>query len=181
MFAPWHFPAVYVIDVYLDRKRKLTAPYYSELESERLDTTNDEIIPRSEVATILAQAQTESWGPIGTVPIDMIESCVITKLPSKLTLTLSTQYLIEAAQIFHSKTNGMGAIFHGSETSGSAQLEIIEIQRTEQVVEGVEDKDQVLMEEPGLSRRNIRRIEVWREEVARCSDSESAVSDASTE
>ena len=149
-----------------------------------MDTSNDEIIPRSEVATILAQAQAQSWGPIGTVPIDMAGSCVITRLPSKLTLTLSTQYLIEAAQMSRNNTNAMEVISHGSEISGSAQLEIIEIQRTEQVVEGVEDKDEVqvlLMEEPGLSKRGIRRIEVWREEVARYSDSESAVSDASTE
>ena len=164
-----------------DRERKLTTPYSSELERLKLDTTNDEIIPRSEVATILAQAQAQSWGPIGTFPIDMVESCVITKLPSKLTLTLSTQYLIEAAQMFRSNTNAVEAKFHGSEISGSARLEIIEIQRTEQPVEGVEDNDQELMEEPGLSKRNIRRIEVWREEVARCSDSESADSDASME
>lgn len=112
----------------------------------------------------------------------MAGSCVITKIPSKLTLTLSTRCLIEAAQMFHGNTNAMEAIFHGSEISGSAQLEIIEIQRTEQqVVEGVEDNDQVLMEEPGLSKRSIRRIKVWREEVARYSDSESSVSDASSE
>src|SRR5258708_3314587 len=145
-----------------------------------MDTSNDEIIPRSEVATILAQAQAQSWGPIGTVPIDMTESCVITKIPSKLTLTRSTQCLIEAAQMFRGNTNAMVAIFHGSEMSGSAQLEIIEIQRTEQVVEDVEENDQVLVEEPGLSKRNIRRIKVWREEVARYSDSESTVSDTAT-
>jgi len=145
-----------------------------------MDTTNDEIIPRSEVATILAQAQAQSWGPIGTVPIDAAGSCVITKLPSKLTLTLSTQRLIEAAQMSRSNTNAIEAIFKSSETSGSAQLEIIEIERTEQVVEGVEEKDEILVE-PCLSKRGVRRIEVWREEVARYSDSESAVSDTSTD
>ena len=146
-----------------------------------MDTTNDEIIPRSEVATVLAQAQAESWGPIGTVPIDMAGSCVITKLPSKLTLSLSTQCLIQAAQMSHS--NAIDAMYQGSEISGSAQLEIIEIERTEQPFEGVVDKGvaPLATEESCLSKRSIRRIEVWREEVARYSDSESAVSDDSTE
>lgn len=144
-----------------------------------MDTTNDEIIPRSEVATILAQAQAQSWGPIGTVPIDMAGSCVITKLPSKLTLTMSTQYLIQAAQMSHA----IDATYQGSEMSGSAQLEIIEIERVEQPVEGIEDREVALLaaEEPPLSKRSIRRIQAWREEVARYSDSESAVSDDSTE
>lgn len=141
-----------------------------------MDTTDDEIIPRSEVATILAQAQAESWGPIGTVPIDMAGSCVITKLPSKLTLTMSTQCLIQAAQMSHN--NAIDAMYQGSEISGSAQLEIIEIERIEQPFQGVEDKDMALLAtEPCLSKRSIRRIEVWREEVARYSDSQSAVSD----
>lgn len=146
-----------------------------------MDTTNDEIIPRSEVATTLAQAQAQSWGPIGTVPIDMLGSCEIIKLPSKLTLTLSTQYLIQAAQMSRSNTNNIEATSQRSGMSGSAQLEIIEIERTEQVAEIVEYKGGVLVEESCLSKRSIRRIEAWREEVSRYSDSESAVSDDSTE
>ncbi len=147
-----------------------------------MDTTDDEIIPRSEVATILAQAQAQSWGPIGTVPIDMAGPCAITKLPSKLTLTLSTQCLIQAAQMLHNNTNAIGATYQGSEISGSAQLEIIEIERMEQPVEGVEDKDVALLAAEGvcLSKRNNMRIEAWREEVARYSDSESTVSDDSS-
>jgi hypothetical protein len=141
-----------------------------------MDTTDDEIIPRSEVATILAQAQAQSWGPIGTVPVDMAGSCVITKLPSKLTITLSTQCLIEAVQMSH--MNAIEATYQRSEISGSAQLEIIE--RMEQLVEGTEVA-LLAAEDPGLSKRVIRRIEAWREEVARYSDSESAVSDDSTE
>ena len=144
-----------------------------------MDTTDDEIIPRSEVATILAQAQAQSWGPIGTVPIDMAGSCVITKLPSKLTLTMSTQHMIQAAQMSHNNTNAIGAAYQGSERSGSAQLGIIEIERMEQPVEGVEDREVALL--VALSKRSIRRIEAWREEVARYSDSESTVSGDSTE
>ena len=144
-----------------------------------MDTIDDEIIPRSEVATILAQAQAQSWGPIGTVPIDMAGSCVITKLPSKLTLTLSTQYLIQAAQISHNNTNANGAAYQGSEISGSAQLGIIEIEGMEQPAEGAEDREVAFL--AALSRRSIRRIEAWREEVARYSDSESTVSGDSTE
>ena len=138
-----------------------------------MDTTDDEIIPRSEVATVLAQAQAQSWGPIGTVPIDMAGSCVITKLPSKLTLTLSTQYLIQAAQMSHNNTNAIGVAYQGSQMSGSAQLGVIEIEM-EQPVEGVEDREVELL--VALSKRSIRRIEAWREEVARYSDSESTVS-----
>ena len=148
-----------------------------------MDTTNDEIIPRSEVATILAQAQAQSWGPIGTVPIDMAGPCVITKLPSKLTLTLSTQCLIQAAQRPHNNTNAIGDTYQGSEISGSAQLEIIETERMERPVEGVEDKDAALLaaEALSMSKRSMKRIEAWREEVARYSDSGSAVSDDSSE
>ena len=142
-----------------------------------MDTTNDEIIPRAEVATILAHAQAQSWGPIGTVPIDMAGSCVITKLPSKLTLTLSTQYLLQSAQM--SNSNAIGAVYQGSEMSGFAQLGIIEIDRMEQPVEGVEDREGAPL--AVSSERTIRRIEAWREEVARYSNSESAVSDDSTE
>jgi hypothetical protein len=146
-----------------------------------MDTANDEIIPRSKVGTILAQAQAQSWGPIGTVPIDMVGSCVITKLPSKLTLTLSTQCMIQTAEMSHSNTNEIEATSQGSGPSGSVRLEIIEVERTKQVVEGVEDMDEVLVEEPCLSRRGIRRIEVWRDEVSRYSGSESALSDDSAE
>ena len=144
-----------------------------------MDTTDDEIIPRSEVAAILAHAQAQSWGPIGTVPIDMAGSCVITKLPSKLTLTMSTQYLLQAAQMSNNNTNAIGAVYQGSEMSGSAQLGIIEIDRMEQPVEDVEDRDVALL--AALRERSIRRIEAWREEVARYSDSESTVTDDSTE
>ena len=144
-----------------------------------MDTTDDEIIPRSEVAAILAHAQAQSWGPIGTVPIDMAGSCVITKLPSKLTLTMSTQYLLQAAQMSNNNTNAIGAVYQGSEMSGSAQLGIIEVDRMEQPVEDVEDRDVALL--AALRERSIRRIEAWREEVARYSDSESTVTDDSTE
>jgi len=145
-----------------------------------MDTTDDEIIPRSEVATVLAQAQAHSWGPIGTLPIDMVGSCVITKLPSKLTITLSTQCLIQAAQMSHSNTNAIEATYQGTEISGSAQLEIIELERAKQLVESVEDNDVALLaEDPSLRKRSMRRIEAWRKEVARYSDSESAVSDDS--
>ena len=144
-----------------------------------MDTTDDEIIPRSEVAAILAHVQAQSWGPIGTVPIDMAGSCVITKLPSKLALTMSTQYLLQAAQMSNNNTNAIGAVYQGSEMSGSAQLGIIEIDRMEQPVEDVEDRDVALL--AALRERSIRRIEAWREEVARYSDSESTVSGDSTE
>ena len=144
-----------------------------------MDTTDDEIIPRSEVATILAHAQAQSWGPIGTVPIDMAGSCMITKLPSKLTLTMSTQYLLQAAQMSINNTNAIGAVYQGSEKSGPAQLGITEMDRMERPVEGVEDREVTLL--AALSEGTIRRIEAWREEVARYSDSESAVSDDSAE
>jgi hypothetical protein len=157
----------------------LTTLYSSEVD--RLDTTNDEIIPRSELATVLVEAQARSWGPIGTVPIDMVGSCVITRLPSKLTLTLSTHRLIQAAQMSHSHTNAFEAASQRSGTSGSAQLEITVIDRPEQVVEDVEGTDEMPVEDPFMSKRSIRRIEAWRKEVARYSDSDSATSDDLTE